>query len=291
MRLNRYLAACGIGSRRSVEPIIEAGRVAVGGEVVRGLAVEVGEGDVVTVDGREVKPAGTLTLVMHKPPGLVCSRDDEEGKDTIYSLLPGRFRGLHHVGRLDRDSEGLLILTNDGDLTQQLLHPSRGVEKVYQVTLDRSFDPALLGRLTEGIRTEVGLARAVRAKVISPRRLELVLHQGLKRQIRLMFGALDYRVKRLVRVRIGPIHIQDVPFGRWIVLDHAEVALLRQPPPPPPVEKERGKGEKVGSGRRAKRPPKRRQGDTMKDPPRKERGDPLRQKKGGTPRQMKGKRR
>ncbi|MEZ5301837.1 MAG: pseudouridine synthase [Verrucomicrobiales bacterium] len=219
MRLNRFLATCGFGSRRSCEALILDGHVTVNGEICRALATQVGPTDQVECGGRPAEMPQAITLIVHKPRGLVCTRSDERGRETIYSLLPSRFHGLHHVGRLDKDSEGLILLTNDGDLSQRLTHPSHKIQKEYLVTLDRAPEDADLKQLITGIPTEEGLARAVAYKRTSPRRIRVILQQGLKRQLRHMFEALDFRVKKLVRIRIGGLGIGLVPEGKWQLLD------------------------------------------------------------------------
>ena len=143
-RLNKYLASCAVGSRRKCDEIIQAGRVEVNGHPCVNLGTRVSPADHVRVDGKRVSPKEPLVVAFHKPRGYVCTREDELGRRTIYDLLPESLRALHHVGRLDLDSEGLLILTNDGDLSQKLMHPSKSVEKEYLVTADQAFENAHL---------------------------------------------------------------------------------------------------------------------------------------------------
>ena len=225
-RLNRYLSSCGLGSRRGCEAIILEGRVRVNGKVCSTLATTVGESDEVVVDGKKRSPQKALVVVLHKPKGFVCSRDDERDRRTVYDLLPAKYQTLHHVGRLDMDSQGLLLLTNQGELSQSLLHPSKGVEKEYEVTLEQRFEPDKLPRLTKGFHTEDGLAKAERAWMISDFKIGLVLKQGFKRQIRNMLYFLEHEVKRLVRVRIGNLSITGLPEGGWRELTAAEVDKL-----------------------------------------------------------------
>lgn len=227
MRLNRYLAVCGLGSRRSCESIIEAGRVTVNGRQCKKLATVVGEGDVVTVDGEIAAMKRTATLILHKPPGFLCTRNDPQNRPTIYDLLPDHLQDLSYVGRLDKDSEGLLVMTNDGELAQALTHPRYKVEKLYLVTIDRTFDMAEDGKtLLKGIDIEEGFARAVSIHALSPRRLFVVLNQGFKRQLRQMFDSLNYRVKTLVRLRIGTVELAELASGRWRFLAPEEIKRL-----------------------------------------------------------------
>jgi 23S rRNA pseudouridine2605 synthase len=226
MRLNRFLSSCGLGSRRGSEQIILDGRVKINGVVCTVLATQVGESDSVSVDGRPVKSQKGIVIALHKPKGFVCTREDERDRRTIYHLLPEKFQLLHHVGRLDMDSSGLLLLTNRGELSQQLLHPSKGVEKEYEVTLETPFDPSKLERLLHGFHTEDGHAKAERAWMLGDYKLGLVLKQGFKRQIRNMLYFLGYEVKKLVRVRIGNLPLKGIPEGAWKELSEADVERL-----------------------------------------------------------------
>lgn len=230
MRLNRYLATCGLGSRRGCERLILDGRVTINGNPCTDLTSRVGEGDQVKVDGRAARPAPPQTVMLFKPRGLVTSRDDELGRNTVYDTLPDHLADLHHAGRLDLDSEGLLILTRDGALAQKLTRPSGGVEKEYLVTLDKAFDIRHGSSLVEGIALDEGMASAVSFMHLSPRRLQVVLTQGMKRQLRRMFSELGYEVKKLVRVRIGGLTIGKLEPGRWRALEGREIELLLRNP-------------------------------------------------------------
>lgn len=230
MRLNRFLAAAGFGSRRACDELIASGAVTINGHTVEKLATVVGEGDEVRCRGRVARAARTVYLLMNKPKGYVVTRSDELGRRTVYDLLPPEHAGLFHVGRLDRDSEGLLILTNDGELAQRLTHPAHEVEKEYEVTLDRPFPPEGIERLVKGFHIEGGRARMERVRILAPVHLQVILRQGLKRQIRLMLYALGFEVKRLVRTRIGTIRGAGLPVGHYRILSAAEVEGLREPP-------------------------------------------------------------
>jgi len=225
-RLNKYLASCAVGSRRACDELIQAGRVEVNGSPCTKLATRIQAGDHVKLDGRRVAPREVTIVAFHKPRGYVCSREDELGRDTIYTLLPGALHALHHVGRLDRDSEGLLILTNDGDLSQRLMHPSKSVEKEYLVTANQSFENAHLDQFLEGVYTEGGKLRAKAIERLSARRIKVVLDHGAKRQIRLMFETMGYTVTKLLRVRIGQLWLGDLEPGQWALLTPPEVAML-----------------------------------------------------------------
>lgn len=226
VRLNKFLASCGVGSRRQCDEIIRQGRVEINGSPVTELATRVGPEDHVRLDGKRMQAKQHRVIAMFKPKGLVCTKDDELGRDTIYELLPHSMHDLHHVGRLDRDSEGLLILTNDGNLSQALMHPSREIEKEYLVTLNQAFDKAHAKKITEGIYTPDGKLQAKEVERLSARRLKVVLDHGSKRQIRVMFQAIGYQVSRLLRVRIGGLWLGELESGQWAHLTEEEVNML-----------------------------------------------------------------
>jgi len=226
VRLNKYLASCAVGSRRACDELIKTGHVEVNGTPCLNMGTRVGPGDHVKVDGRRVAPKEAVVLAFHKPRGFVCTKDDELGRDTIYALLPETYRALHHVGRLDMDSEGLLILTNDGDLSQQLMHPSKSVEKEYLVTSNQAFDNVHLDQFLEGVYTPEGKLKAKAIERLSPRRIKVVLDHGAKRQIRVMFETLGYQVTKLLRVRIGALWLGDLEPGAWAVLNNLETQML-----------------------------------------------------------------
>ena len=228
MRLNRFLALAGLGSRRACEAIILNGEIELNGKIVTNLATQVGLRDVVNVHGKEVSASKFQTIVLNKPPGVHCTRSDPKGRPTVYKLLAPQHKKLHYVGRLDADSEGLLVFTNDGDLTQQLTHPSHKVEKEYIVTLDKPCRSERVEELLAGIPLEEGLAKAAAIHVISPRRMVMVLEQGMNRQIRRMFKHMDYEVERLIRVRIGNLTLPDLKMGKWRVLEPREITKLSE---------------------------------------------------------------
>lgn len=226
VRLNKFLASCGVGSRRACDELISSGRVEVNGEPCLKLATRVAESDSVRVDGKRVFPKEEIVVIFHKPRGYVCTRSDELGRKTIYDLLPVSLHNLHHVGRLDTDSEGMLILTNDGDLSQQLMHPSKSVEKEYLVTSNQAFENSHLDQFLSGVFIEEGKLKAKKIERVSARRIKVVLDHGAKRQIRVMFEALGYQVTKLLRVRIGNLWLGDLETGRWAILNSKEIALL-----------------------------------------------------------------
>lgn len=228
MRLNRYLAQCGLGSRRSCEELIRQGRITFNGKICVDLATRVLPEDEVYLDNKSVSPKAEATILLNKPPGVLCTASDPQGRKTVFDLLPGNFRAmnLHHAGRLDRDSEGLLVMTNSGDLSNQLTHPSSKIEKEYIVTLDRQFDFQLKRQFIDGIRTAEGIAYAKYIDGITVRRLRVILTQGMKRQIRHMFAAFEYEVRRLERVRIGSLTDPDLAPGASRLLGRKDIDRL-----------------------------------------------------------------
>lgn len=222
VRLNKYLASAGIGSRRACDALVQQGEVVINGETCLNPGYRVQPGDFIRASGRRVEPLEIQSIILHKPAGLVCTRSDENNRATIYELLPPRLHHLAHVGRLDLDSEGLLILSNDGELSQALTHPSHKIEKLYQVTTENAFENSILTQLEKGVFTEVGKARAVSVRRISSRRLELILNTGLKRQIRYMIQAVGHRVKRLVRLKIGDLTLGSLKPAKWRFLEKSE---------------------------------------------------------------------
>jgi 23S rRNA pseudouridine2605 synthase len=260
MRISRYLAAAGLGSRRDCEELVRSGRVLINNAVVTNLATKVEPDDVVRLGRKVVRPQLPVYILLNKPAGYVCSADDELGRKTIFDLVPASKHGrLFHVGRLDKESAGLIVLTNDGDFADRLTHPSHQIDKEYEVVLDKPFDPDRIPKLQRGITLEIGRARMESVHVLSPRVLKVILRQGLKRQIREMLFAVGYRVEKLVRVRIGPLSDPRLKTGYWRPLDREEVAALRASATKGSPKPERPKAPKRPSTRRpssARRPSK-----------------------------------
>ncbi len=224
VRLNKFLAACGYESRRAADRLIAEGRVEVNGKAVDTPGLRVLPTDFVKVDGRHATPKEEVVLLLNKPRGYVCSRDAQGAIGTVYDLLPSKYRYANYVGRLDADSEGLLIFTNNGTLGQSIGHPSGGIEKEYWVTLDQAFDNSVLIQLLKGVRIPEGQAKAKYISRLSARRACVVLEQGLKRQVRQMFSCLGLRVKKLVRVRIGSLWGGDLEPGQATVMTPEQIA-------------------------------------------------------------------
>ncbi len=229
-RLQRTLARAGLGSRRAAEDLIREGRVKVGGRVAQlGDRVDPAS-DSITVDGAAVPAHPDLRyLALNKPPGVTSTLRDPHAARSLRDLIPEGPR-VFPVGRLDRDSEGLLLLTNDGELAHRIQHPRYGVEKEYLVEVKGDVSRAALRRLTAGIPLEDGEARAIRATVVEARRgasaVALVMGEGRKREVRRMLAGLGFPVLRLVRVRIGPVRLGRTPPGATRPLSKEEVAGL-----------------------------------------------------------------
>jgi 23S rRNA pseudouridine2605 synthase len=240
-RLHKRIAASGIASRRKAEELIREGRVEVNGEVVREMGIKVGPDDVVTLDGEPLGVAKSYTLVMNKPVGYVTTLSDPQGRPTVKRLLPDVGVMLKPVGRLDMDSEGLLIFTNDGDLAQRLTHPKFGIEKEYLVTVEGSPDERALDKLRKGVWiSEGGKTNPAKVQVVHADKagktasLRITIHEGRKRQIRLMCEAVGHPVKTLRRVRIGPLLLRHMAPGECRMLGKKEIdALLSATPSRP----------------------------------------------------------
>jgi len=226
VRLNRFLAAAGVGSRRRCDELIASGRVTINGAPCLDFSYQPSARDHVKVNGKLLHIAAPVYIALHKPRGYVCTAGDPNAHDTVFDLLPKHLPRLFNVGRLDAQTEGLLLLVNDGDLAQQLTHPKFKIEKEYHVVLDKRWDPELSQKLTRGINLDGQRAQFVRIEVVSAMRLKVVLRQGLNRQIRRMFAALGYEVKRLARVRIGDLRMGELAVGDWRMLSAAEVKRL-----------------------------------------------------------------
>ncbi|HSR41124.1 MAG TPA: pseudouridine synthase, partial [Longimicrobiales bacterium] len=209
------------------------GRVRVNGEVVTELGARIDpDEDAITVDGRPVTRPPLRWILLHKPRGHVTTKSDPHGRATVYDLLPERFRGLRYVGRLDMDTEGLLLFTNEGDAGHRRLHPSWEVEREYRATVEGRPDRDALRRLEEGVELEDGPARAVEARLVEEAGhgavLALVLREGRKREVRRMCEAVGHPVTHLARVRFGPVALGDLPPGEWRELSDGEIRTLRE---------------------------------------------------------------
>jgi 23S rRNA pseudouridine2605 synthase len=224
-RLQKYLSRAGVASRRKAEALITARRVRVNGNIAT-LGTKVNQGDEVLLDGKRVEAMSEkITYILNKPTGYVTTAEDELGRPTVLELVPG-VPGLHPVGRLDMDSEGLLLLTNDGDLTLRLTHPRYEHEKEYRVWLKEGQPEAgALSTLERGLELDDGPAKATLAKLAEGGCI-LVLKEGRKRQVKRMMAAVGYTVTRLVRTRIARLNLGDLPTGQYRNLSDDELKLL-----------------------------------------------------------------
>lgn len=227
-RLQKVLARVGIGSRRTCEDLIEGGHVRVNGEVARlGRRVDV-EHDLVTVDGAPIGIRPDLVhYLLNKPAGVVTTADDPQGRPTVIGLVPAEPR-VFPVGRLDQDTEGLLVLTNDGELAHRLTHPSYGVDKEYLAWVEGSPSRGAVRRLREGIELDDGLTAPAKAALVAPGLIRLTIHEGRNRQVRRMCEAIGHPVQRLVRTRIGPLADRRLKPGAWRPLTTDEVHDLER---------------------------------------------------------------
>jgi 23S rRNA pseudouridine2605 synthase len=266
-RLQKLLARAGVASRRGAESLIQEGRVTVNGRVAQIGESADGEADAIALDGRRIGRAeATLHFAVHKPRGFVSSSQDERGRRSVVHLLDqvpeATGSRLWPAGRLDVDSEGLMVLTNDGAWANRLLHPRYGMEREYAVLVDRSPHPDQLVALLDGVMLEDGPARLLTARAAAPPRevarepgetgtwLRIRVGEGRKREVRRLFSAVRMRVMRLVRVRLGPLTLKGLTTGQWRALTGPEVtALIGQAPGPPrqrpPRERRGGSGSKA----------------------------------------------
>ena len=227
-RIQKVLAAAGVASRRAVEEMVAEGRISVNGQPARlGQRIDP-EHDAVEVDG---VPVGLRTdlvyYLLNKPHGVVTTASDPQGRPTVVAMVPSEPR-VFPVGRLDADSEGLLLLTNDGGLTHRLTHPSFGVDKEYLAHVEGRPGRGSLRRLREGVELDDGMARAVAVSLPEPSVIRIVVHEGRNRLVRRMCEAIGHPVIRLVRTRIGPLADRRLPPGEWRELSQSEVRKLER---------------------------------------------------------------
>ena len=227
MRLAKYLATAGVASRRASEEIVRAGRVSIGGETVTDPARDVAPGDAVAVDGRAVNAGlDRVVYALNKPAGVVSTARDPQGRPTVVTMVPQTER-LYPVGRLDIDTTGLILLTNQGELAHRLTHPSFEVEKTYRVVVaGPSVRESELQALRDGVELEDGRTAPARVRRVSADTLEITIHEGRKRQVKRMCEAVGHPVKRLERIRLGPLELGELPRGRWRKLTDDEVEAL-----------------------------------------------------------------
>lgn len=248
LRLQRVMASAGVGSRRECELIIEEGRVEIDGQVVTTLGVKVDPNkQEIYVDAEKLTVQRLQYFILNKPPGILSTSRDPSGRPRVIDLIKTDKR-VYNVGRLDQSSEGLILVTNDGELANQLTHPSFGVEKRYHVQVVGIPAAADLRKLEEGVYIAEGLARATKAKFLKRATggcwLEIVLAEGRNREIRRMLAGIGHKVRTLKRVSIGPLRLGDLPRGAHRALTSAEIKLLKKAPSPEPLKKRRRPSKK-----------------------------------------------
>ena len=226
MRLNAYLARAGVASRRGSDDLIKAGRVRVN-DLPGELNTYVHSGDRVEVDGEEVTPQGLRYVLLNKPAGTVTTARDPQGRPTVVELVEEIPERVVPVGRLDADTTGALLLTNDGPLAHRLAHPRYGVEKVYEVEVEGEPDDAVLEQLADGVELDDGPTAPANVRRLGPAKLELTLHEGRKHQVKRMSEAVGHPVRRLHRSRYAGLTVEGLEPGAWRELEPGEVARLQ----------------------------------------------------------------
>lgn len=233
MRINAFLAAAGLGSRRSVESLVREGRVTVNGSLAHDLASRVDpEKDLVVCDGKPVRLSSFRYVLLNKPAGYACTRSDPHLKRTIYELLP-EGTDLKYAGRLDVDSEGMVLLSNDGQWLNAISHPRHEIAKTYEVEVEGAPSEEDLKKICAGIRSRDEVLRAKEVRFLEKHeadsRLRLILMEGKNREIRRMFDGLNHPVRRLTRVAVGSLTLGDLKSGQWRELNASEAALFQKP--------------------------------------------------------------
>ena len=230
LRLNKIIADAGITSRRGADELIANGRVSVDGFIIRELGAKFDPDNVkVMVDGETItRTLSKSYLILHKPKGVLSTMFDPEGRPSLADFIDLRRERLFHVGRLDKDSEGLILLTNDGDLTFRATHPSFGLEQTYIIEFDGKLPPGVDKILLKGIELEDGMGRVLSFQQLSPQWIEVTIHEGRYHIIRRLMEAVDVQVLRLIRTKFGPISLGDTSEGRWRDLNSGELISLQK---------------------------------------------------------------
>ena len=229
-RLNKIVADAGVTSRRGADELIIEGRVSVDGIVIRELGAKFDPEKIrVEVDGETITQSLTKTyLALHKPRGVLSTMYDPDGRPSLADFIDLRTERLFHVGRLDKDSEGLILLTNDGDLTFRATHPSFGLDKTYIIEFEGKLPSGIEKTLLNGVELEDGMARVTDYKQLSPTWIEVTIHEGRYHIIRRLMEAIGVEVLRLIRTRFGPISLGETPEGRWRDLNDGELISLQK---------------------------------------------------------------
>lgn len=233
MRLQKYLASCGVASRRAAEKLIAEGHVTVGGQKITEMGVQVEDGQVICVDGKRVRPeVEKHYIIYHKPAGEVTTVSDPEGRATVLDRFRDYPVRLYPVGRLDYDSEGLLLLTNDGDLTERMLHPSMEVDKTYLARVSNQVTPEEARQLERGVMVDGRKTARAKVHILSVQNLFtdmiITIHEGRNRQVRKMVEQIGHQVVMLRRIRFGPLKLGELPRGMWRPLTQEELDALKK---------------------------------------------------------------
>jgi len=231
IRLQKFIADCGVASRRKAEELIKQGRVKVNGLVVTEMGIKVGDNDSVEVDGRKIKPENKKVYIMlNKPAGYVTTAKDQFGRPTVLELLKGVSERVYPVGRLDYETTGLLILTNDGDFTYKMTHPKHEIDKTYIATVEGIPTVEEIGRFEKGLKIEDYVTAPAKMKIISKKErtcvVEITIHEGRNRQVRKMCDAIGHPVLALKRVSVGKLSLGNLAEGDWRKLSQKEVKSL-----------------------------------------------------------------
>jgi 23S rRNA pseudouridine2605 synthase len=226
VRLNAFLARAGVASRRGADELIRSGRVRVNGEPGE-LGTFVERGDIVELDGQRLEPEPLVYVLLHKPAGVVTTARDPQGRPTVVGLV-GHERRVVPVGRLDADTTGALLLTNDGPLAHRLMHPRYEVDKVYEAEVEGEPDDEALARLAEGVELDDGVTAPAGVRRLAPSVVQLTIHEGRKHQVKRMLEAVGHPVRRLHRSRYAGLDVRGLAPGEWRELTRDEVARLRR---------------------------------------------------------------
>lgn len=231
-RLQKVMAHAGVASRRKCEEIIESGRVKVNGEIIRELGVKVSDNDLIEVDGKVISQEKKIYILLNKPTGFITTVDDPRGRRTVLDLIEGVSQRIYPVGRLDYDTSGLLLMTNDGDLTYILTHPSHMINKTYRVEVNGHPEEKDFDRLEKGVFLEDGLTAPARVENIRKKKntstFDLTIYEGRNRQVRRMCDKIGYKVEKLQRIRFSFLKLEGLKEGDFRYLDKKEVEKLRE---------------------------------------------------------------
>jgi 23S rRNA pseudouridine2605 synthase len=232
VRLNKYISNCGICSRRDADILIQDGKVKVNGKTVTELGFKLNKADEVRVNNKVIRPQNYIYILLNKPKGFLSTTSDPQERETVMQLVEKATRGerVYPVGRLDKNTTGLLLLTNDGDLTHSLIHPSKGVEKIYAVTLDKPLTKNDFIKITDGVELEDGLVTVDDIAYVDEKdksKIGVKIHSGRNRVIRRLFESLHYKVDKLDRVVFGILTKKDLPRGKWRYLSPKEVQIMK----------------------------------------------------------------